>query len=46
MIPVLPGIPSVCHSLDPDQARHYAGPDLGPKLFAKVYQQTILAGKS
>ena len=22
--------------LDPDQDRHFVGPDLGPKLFAKV----------
>ena len=24
------GIPSVSNSLDPDQARHFVGPDLGP----------------
>ena len=24
------------NSLDPDQARHYVPPDLGPNLFAKV----------
>ena len=24
------GIPSVSNSLDPDQARHVVGPDLGP----------------
>ena len=24
------------NSLDPDQARHFVGPDLGFKLFAKV----------
>ena len=27
---------SVSNSFDPDQARHHVGPDLGPKLFAKV----------
>ena len=26
----------VANSFDPDQARQYVGPDLGPKLFAKV----------
>ena len=26
----------VLNSLDPDQARHFVGPDLCPKLFAKV----------
>ena len=25
----------VSNSLDPDQAPHFVGPDLGPKLFAK-----------
>ena len=24
------------NSLDPDQDQHFVGPDLGPKLFAKV----------
>ena len=32
----------VPNSLDPDQARHYVGPDLGPICFAKVHQQTTL----
>ena len=27
---------SMSNSLDPDQAQHFVGPDLGPKLFAKV----------
>ena len=39
---------SVSISLDPDQARHSAGPDLGPKLFAKISgrrQNLLLAGK-
>ena len=26
----LPGTPSVSNSLDPDKARRYIGPDLGP----------------
>ena len=32
----------VSNSLDPDQARHFVGPDLDPKLFAKIIsrQQT------
>ena len=32
------------NSLDPDQARHFVGPDLGPN-FAKVNQQMKLAGR-
>ena len=27
------GIPSVSNSLDPDQARHLVGPDLGPSCY-------------
>ena len=27
---------SMSYSLDPDQARHFVGPDLGPKLLAKI----------
>ena len=36
------------NSLDPDQDRHFVGPDLGTKLFAKVNsrgQKSLLAGK-
>ena len=29
----LSGIPSVSNSLDPDQARHFVGPGLGPNCF-------------
>ena len=35
----------VSNSLDPDQARHFVGPDLGPKTICKCYQQTTVAGK-
>ena len=39
----------VSNSLDPDQARRFVGPGLGPKLLAKViirsYQQTTLVGE-
>ena len=34
----------VSKSLDPDQARHFVGPDLGPN-FLKYYQQTTLVDK-
>ena len=34
----LSGIPSVSNSLDPDQAPHFVGPDLGPNCF----QQTLV----
>ena len=27
---ILSGIPSVSNSLDPDQARHFVGPDMDP----------------
>ena len=36
------------NSLDPDQARRFVGPDLGPKLFAMVIsrrQKSPLTGK-
>ena len=34
---ILSGITSECETvLDPDQARHFVGPDLDPKLFAKA----------
>ena len=29
-------IPSVSNSLDPDQARHFVGPDLGPKCLQRL----------
>ena len=38
---ILSGIPSLSNSLDPDQARHFVGPDLGPNCF----QQTTLVDK-
>ena len=31
--------------LDPDQARHFVGPDLGPNCLHKSYQQTTLGDK-
>ena len=34
---ILSGIPSrVSDSLDPDQAQHYVGPDLGPKCLQRL----------
>ena len=33
------GIPSVSNRLDPDQGRHFVGPDLGPNFFAKVIRR-------
>ena len=42
---IISGIPTECqNSLDPDQARHIVGPDLGPTA-CKGYQQTSLGGK-
>ena len=32
------------NSLDPDQAKHFVGPDLGPNCF-NGYQQMTLVGK-
>ena len=34
---------TVSNSLDPDQARHFVGPDLGPNC-CKGYQQMTLVG--
>ena len=34
----------VTNRLDPDQARHFVGPDLGPNC-CKFYRQTTLGGK-
>ena len=34
----------VSNNLDPDQAQHFVGPDLGPYC-CKSYQQTTLVGK-
>ena len=34
----------VANRLDPDQARHVAGPDLGPNV-CQIYQQTTPVGK-
>ena len=33
---ILSGIPSVSNSLDPDQPRHFVGPDLGPNCLQKL----------
>ena len=33
---ILLGIPSESNSLDPDQARHFVGPDLGPNCMQKT----------
>ena len=33
---ILSGLPSVSNSLDPDQARHFVGPDLGPNCLQKL----------
>ena len=33
------------NSLDPDQVRHFVGPDLGPNCVCKDYQQTTLVGR-
>ena len=30
----------VTKSLDPDQDRHFVGPDLGPSCLQRLYQQT------
>ena len=36
---------SVSNSLDPGQARHVVGTDLGPNCLQKKYQQTTVVGK-
>ena len=33
---ILSGVPSVSNSLDPDQVRHYVGPDLGPNCLRRL----------
>ena len=33
---IISGIPSVSNSLDPDQARHFFGPDLGPNCLQRL----------
>ena len=33
---VLLGLPSVSNSLDPDQARHFVGPDLDPNCLQRL----------
>ena len=33
---ILSWIPSVSNSLDPDQARHFVGPDLGPNCLQRL----------
>ena len=33
---ILSGIPSESNSLDPDQARHIVGPDLGPNCLQRL----------
>ena len=35
----------VLNSFDPDQARHYVGPDLGPNCFHLGYQKRTKEGK-
>ena len=30
------GIPSVSNSLDPDEAQHFVGPDLGPNCLQRL----------
>ena len=37
----------VTKSLDPDQDRHFVGPDLGPSCLQRLYQQTteVVASK-
>ena len=32
---ILSGIPLVSNNLDPDQARHYVGPDMGPNCLQR-----------
>ena len=34
----------VSNGLDPDQARRFVGPDLGPNI-CKIYQQTAVLGE-
>ena len=36
---------TVSNSLDPDQARHFVGPKLGPNSVCKGYEQMTLVGK-
>ena len=53
---ILSGIPSVANSLDPDLARHFVGPDLGPNCLHSassdttghrcVFRKGELSGKS
>ena len=33
---IISAIPSVSKSLDPDQARHFVGPDLGPNYLQRL----------
>ena len=33
---ILSGIPPVSNSLDPDQAQHFVGPDLGPNCLQRL----------
>ena len=37
---ILSGIPSVSYSLDPDQARHFVGPDLDPNCLQQMTKVT------
>ena len=39
------GILLVSNSLDPDQARYFVGPKLGPNSVCKGYQQMSIVGK-
>ena len=38
---ILSGIPSVSNSLDPDQAQHFVGPDLGPNCLQRLSADEI-----
>ena len=38
---ILSGIPSVSNSLDPDQARQFVGPELGPNCLQKLSAEDI-----
>ena len=40
---ILQGIPSECQAvLDPDKARHFVGPDLGPNCLQSYQQMTLV----
>ena len=39
---MISAIPSVSNSLDPDQARHFVGPDLGPNCLQMVINRQFV----